>query len=609
VLSQASSGAVIYIAPGTYNEYLHLYDMAVDLEGAGLTTILNGGIVHPVDGGVIDSLCTALDHNNCLNTLTITNLTIRNGWAEDGGGGVYVRFTPLIMKNVMLLSNRSSSGGGLYIDSSTASLDNVIVLNNATNNEYQNGSYGGAGIYNNMGTLSMANSTISSNSAIQDGGGIYNNGLADLTNVVIAGNSAGSSVSDGDGGGIKNAGTAVVHSILNLTNSTVRDNHAIHGGGLSNDHAQANITGTTINDNTSAIAGGGILNTNSGIVELINTTISGNKGGNEGGGIASTQGSILNMTNDTIAANQATHTGGLVYQSGSIYLLNVLLDGNSGGNCGSTLIGGSYIISSDASCSFEGEFFNNGVVAKIGPLQDNGGPTETHALLAGSPAIDAGTSALSPNVDQRGVLRPRDGNNDGIADYDIGAFEYGLIMPSGIQPNALVTATPGPGKFTFQEAWNCFSGPGPEYGLLAQGAAGETAPVNGRTADGTWYHVKLPADILCWVSGNLGTYDGNPFGLPVLPFTPAPTLTSTATLTPTDTLAPTVTLAPPATFAPIATFTRILLPTRPKIPSRTPTRAPAPTLACTGFKNKTDCESHPECTWFFGLAGNACRNK
>jgi hypothetical protein len=285
------------------------------------------------------------------------------------------------------------------------------------------------------------------------------------------------------------------------------------------------------------------------------------------------------------------------------------LDGNSGGNCNSTLIGGSYVISSDASCSFEGEFFNNGVVAKIGPLQDNGGPNETHALLAGSPAIDAGTAALAPNVDQRGFPRPRDGNNDGLADFDIGAFEYGLIMPSGIQPYALVTATPGLGKFTFQEAWTCFSGPGPEYSLLAQGAAGETAPVDGRTPDGTWYHVKLPADILCWVSGDLGTFDGNPFGLPALPFPPAPTLTSTATLTPTATLTLTATLIPTAPIIPTATFTRTLLPTRPKIPTRTPTRAATPTLACSAFTTKTNCESHPECTWFFGIAGNACRNK
>jgi hypothetical protein len=571
VLAQASPGAVIYIAPGTYNEYLHLFDLPVDLEGSGPETILNGGITRPVNGGVINAVCSAPDPTGCVTPLTVANLSIRNGFAESGGGGVYVRFTPLVMKNVNISGNTANSGGGLYIDTSNAMLDNVTISHNTAkisddpSLEFDAGD--GGGIFNN-GQLYMSNSTISENIAGEgsgfgsDGGGIYNRATAKLTNVDILWNS----VPNGSGGGINNVGSSTGSANLVLVNDTLGNNHATHGGGLSNDGAQANITGTTINNNNSAIAGGGILNTNSGTVSLINSTISGNIGGNEGGGIASNQGSTLNMTNATLAANQATHTGGLVYESGPIYLVNVLLDGNSGGNCGSVPLGGSYNISSDASCSFIGEFNNNGVTPRIGPLQDNGGPTLTHALLTGSPAIDAGTSWLAPNIDQRGLTRPRDGNNDGVAGYDIGAVEYGIMPASGEAVSVLVTATPGPGDFTFQETGPCFTGPGPEYGLLAQGTPGEIAPADGRTEDGTWFRVQLKPGVLCWVSGSLGTFDGNPFGLPVPPVVPTPTAT------------------------------RIPIPGKPGVPISTSTMTQAPAGSCSSYTNKTDCESHG-CTW------------
>src|SRR5262249_23190196 len=60
---------------------------------------------------------------------------------------------------------------------------------------------------------------------------------------------------------------------------------------------------------------------------------------------------------------------------------------------------------------------------KLGPLADNGGPTRTHALRRGSPALDSGDHSGAPDTDQRGVKRPRDGDGDGLSLVDIGAFE------------------------------------------------------------------------------------------------------------------------------------------------------------------------------------------
>jgi len=181
---------------------------------------------------------------------------------------------------------------------------------------------------------------------------------------------------------------------------------------------------------------------------------------------------------------------------------------------------------------------------------------------------------MAPNIDQRGLTRPRDGNHDGVADYDIGAFEYASMpMPAG-QVLALITSTPGLGHFTFQVAGPCFSGPGPEYVLVSQAAPGDIAPVYGRTPDGVWFQMFIKPGLLCWASGNLGTFDVNPFGLPAI--TPPPTATPIPT--------------------PIATATRTRFPTWTWFPS--PTK-PRPPIVCSDYKNKTDCVNHG-CTWPLG---------
>jgi len=101
------------------------------------------------------------------------------------------------------------------------------------------------------------------------------------------------------------------------------------------------------------------------------------------------------------------------------------------GNCSGAIIDGGHNISSDDSCGFDPA---NGSMPNTNPLlgwlQDNGGPTWTHALLEGSPAIDAGDDALCPTTDQRGAPRPLDGNGDGLAVCDIGSFEAGVISPT-----------------------------------------------------------------------------------------------------------------------------------------------------------------------------------
>lgn len=274
----------------------------------------------------------------------------------------------------------------------------------------------GGGIYN-RGTLVLTESVIISNVA-GEGGGIENEGVLTLHNSVVRENEAGIA-----GGGIANRGA------LTLTGSTISYNVAgSAGGGLSNfgGGGSATLAGVTINANF-AYGGGGIAN--GGELTLTNSTISGNEAVAFGGGITSV--GITLVVNSTITGNGARESGGIHDLSGilagifdipgAVTLKNTIVANSPrGGNCGGRafIISGGHNLSSDHTCGFSRAADRNTTDPKLGPLQDNGGPTPTHALLAISPAIDAGDDADCPRTDQRGVLRPQ-----GVR-CDIGAFEF-----------------------------------------------------------------------------------------------------------------------------------------------------------------------------------------
>jgi hypothetical protein len=259
------------------------------------------------------------------------------------------------------------------------------------------------------------------------GGGIYLISAAlNLTEVNISNNAAG-----GNGGGIYNAiGT------LNITRSTIINNQAGgSGGGIYNSGGTVNITNSTISSNTTGTAsddsGGGILNANNGdfnktgAVILTNVTVSGNTA-NTAGGMRNRSSAIFNVRNTIVAGNTDVAERP-----------DVLGSFNSQGN---NLIG----VASSSNNFTDGVngdksgFPGFPLDPKLGSLQNNGGQTDTHALLQGSPAIDAGNDCValfvgclnvSLSTDQRGVGFPRriDGDGNGTATVDIGAFEAVLI--------------------------------------------------------------------------------------------------------------------------------------------------------------------------------------
>jgi hypothetical protein len=344
-----------------------------------------------IDGG---GLVTFTGHNPfyiASGTVQFVNFTIDHS-VGDTAGAIWNRGT-LSLHHVTLSRNYGDHGyaGGAIINEGILSIeDSVIVRNVVGCTPYGDCGLGG-GIWN-QGALHIVNSTIANNYAGADGGGIYNLGTVTIENSTIAGNRSSCEFDFyeeqwycNSGGGIWNSGT------LNVINSTISGNSA--------GNSASNSTGGS---------GGGIDNT----------------------------GTLL-LQNTTLTNNTAPSGGGLANHN-SATLQNSLLAGNTDSNqqpsdCSGTLTSQGYnLIGNASSCTLSGNTTGNllGVNPWLGSLQDNDGPTFTHALLPGSPAIDAGNPAIPGSgdmaceaTDQRGVTRPQDGNKDGIARCDIGAME------------------------------------------------------------------------------------------------------------------------------------------------------------------------------------------
>jgi CSLREA domain-containing protein len=186
------------------------------------------------------------------------------------------------------------------------------------------------------------------------------------------------------------------------------------------------------------LGGGGIFALQS-IVTISNSTLTGNTASvGQGGGVASLGfAGGVGLFNATVTANHAPSEGGLLV-AGAAVIANSIIADNPGGDCGIGLFASDHNLDSDSSCGFTDAGSHPGVPPLLGPLANNGGPTDTQALLAGSPALNSGNNATCLATDQRGVTRPQ-----GPA-CDIGAFEAPATPQDQIasliaQINALVT--------------------------------------------------------------------------------------------------------------------------------------------------------------------------
>jgi CSLREA domain-containing protein len=237
-------------------------------------------------------------------------------------------------------------------------------------------------------------------------------------------------VTGDNGGGINNSLPGAQGGFLTLVEVIVTGNSAVFGGGIFNGWgASASMQRVTISANDAAY-GAGLYTRDGDVVTITNSTISGNTATGGGGGIDTWFGASLLLTNVTITQNTAALVGGGInreFNSKQVALSGTIVADNLGGDCAGQIHSKGYNLDSDDTCSLTQPTDVPGRDPLLGPLQDNGGQTPTHALMAGSPAIDAGgtTATGCLPADQRSYLRP----GDGIA-CDIGAYEKGSTTPS-----------------------------------------------------------------------------------------------------------------------------------------------------------------------------------
>lgn len=444
----------------------------IDVSINGLT--ITGGNPED-DGGGIRSVENLTVKNSVISGNTI--VAKQDNIEENlDGGGIYGRSGTLTISNSIVTNNSLEGekksgefkgddldGGGVAVWEGKLTIKNSTISGNVVSA----GLADGGGIYTWKSDLMVSNSTISGNkvesSAIAAGGGIasyYNfSAYSSSEKKIVTGTStiSHSTISDNsifvdqpfnaDGGGL-----FVGHATLTVSNSTISGNKAFQldgqagsndGGGMYARDSQLTLTNSTISGNSASRGGGGIaVGTTDlkGTLKVSNSTISGNVAGYRGGGLYSRSSNhVTTINNSTIFANKASEGSG-IYQQGLVELASNIIANHSNAHdlIGSFSSNGNNLIGNG-----EGNIgLKNGingdlvgttarpVAPLLGPLEDNGGfltgaedrelPILTHALLPGSPAINAGSNPNLLLSDQRGVGFAREvGFSPDIGSYEL----------------------------------------------------------------------------------------------------------------------------------------------------------------------------------------------
>lgn len=435
-----------------------LKSLTIDGGSRDLITLSGGGTV------------TVLEVDRFVPLVTLRNLTIADGRGVDKGGGVR----------------------GLYRASLT--IENCRFINNVAVSAVVNIDNGGGAVYMHTGFLNVTNTIFQNNRSEKSSGGAMNllHSNIIITDSLFDGNQAGyfggAFYNDGMIGDDKRDGSE--GWVRSIRNTFINNTAMGQGGAVFNNmyiNRQRNILSTfdsnrfinnRVNNNFKNHAYGGALRVENGPVLIVNSLFSGNVAEREGGalwtgmaasatvanttfynntalgmtsadgfggGIKIASSGVFTLANVTIANNYAGYNGGALWGGGSnVTLYNTIIANNGAGNtwgenlsCNRTYRNGGGNIQSvkptpqDRSC-VPGILHADPL---LGPLSDNGGLTQTMALLPGSPAIDLGSDTC-PDTDQRGVLRHFDGNYDGLGRCDAGAYEYNVIS-SASAPNAV----------------------------------------------------------------------------------------------------------------------------------------------------------------------------
>jgi hypothetical protein len=413
-----------------------------------------GGIANALEP-FIDRLTAVLLRPN----LTIRNSTIGgpgqgdgNEASEDDGGGVYNDDGDVTIENSTIEGNQASGdGGGISNDDeSTMTATGCRVINNLSFSD------GGGIATNDDTTMTLSQCLVSGNRTTDEGAGIKTGGSGPFTitestisaNFNFFGGFSKTGVGEREGAGIYNEGD------LDVVRTTITGN-----GFLEEDSKQPERQGPALVIDTFTVFGGGIYNERGGQLSVVNSTLSRNaalQGGalnNQAGDVEDQEVGVADLLHVTMTLNRVLKgTGAGIYNEdeeskfpAQLSLKSVILSDNTlfddeKNNCdGAPPSSGGTNLEDADTCGFgstpgDGDLTNTNPV--LGPLADNGGPTQTHALLSGSPAIHAANNTGCPGEDQRNVTRPQ-----GPA-CDIGAYE--VPVEAAGTPQAQPGPAPGP---------------------------------------------------------------------------------------------------------------------------------------------------------------------
>lgn len=362
----------------------------VEIRGNGQNNTILDGAETAISGRLISASWIEGNPN-----VDLTHLTIQNAHSSSGPGGAISSsaVVSLTLDYVTLRQNSGGNGGGLTTTGNVTIRHSQFLSNTVTGS-------GGALYVTTNGAVTIEQSVFQNNSSQGSGGALYvHEGTATIAHSTFSHNRGESNLSTG---GALN----LLSSAVTITHSAIFNNYSgSSGGGLRLADSQATISNSTISGNNSAAPGGGLK------VEINST---------------------LEVRNSTIAANAPV---GVVLAESTAVFQDVIIGENEGQNCRTLLDGiiqslGHNLVDFNGydfySCQLdqptdiateEGLF-----IRTLGPLQDNGGPTLTHALMPGSTAVDAGScSSLHVTDDQRGITRPQG------AACDIGAYEGSFV--------------------------------------------------------------------------------------------------------------------------------------------------------------------------------------
>jgi len=404
-------------------------------------------------------------------TVTISDSAINDNFANDDGGGLQINSNTAVTITRSSIDNNISNddGGGIETSGDLWLLDSTLNENTGEDRGAIDGDGGGPG---GAIVIIIANTVISGNLSLGSGGSIDNDGFMYISDSLIQNNR----VLDDDGGAIDNSDTLIItdtqiignyasddcggiynSNTMTLTRVTIEGNEADNGGGLCVRHGDsAVISESSIANNIASVNGGGIYLSNSssltltnsmvysntavqagglyndgGTAVIANSTISGNWADQDSAIMQDGTTSVMALAHTTLVSNTAAITDTAIgIYSGTLTISNSIVAHNGALNCalsGGVFISDGYNLEDGDSCGLNaaGDITNTNPM--LGPIANNGGNTWTHALLVGSPAINAGDPAyavLTGDYDQRGVGYARVVNGR----LDIGAYESGSFL-------------------------------------------------------------------------------------------------------------------------------------------------------------------------------------